>query len=198
MGIQPDFIVARSQKYLDQRRKDRFALFCNMHPEDIISNPDLHNIYELPLSLSDQKMEERIMTKLGLEVKKPDLSEWKKLVESISAKKTKTVEIAIIGKYFGTGDYQLRDSYAALFDAIDHAKWQVGVEVKTHWIDAEKLEKSEDIEKGVNTGKGQIIESKFRNMKDYILIFPIVYFLTSITILFILVLMNLFKENCRI
>ena len=157
MGIQPDFIVARSQKYLDQRRKDRFALFCNMHPEDIISNPDLHNIYELPLSLSDQKMEERIMTKLGLEVKKPDLSEWKKLVESISAKKTKTVEIAIIGKYFGTGDYQLRDSYAALFDAIDHAKWQVGVEVKTHWIDAEKLEKSEDIASIIGNPDGLIV-----------------------------------------
>ena len=60
-----------------------------------------------------------------------------------------------------------------------------------------RCEKLEDIEKGVNTGKGQIIESKFRSMKDYILIFPIVYFLTSITILFILVLMNLFKEKFR-
>ncbi|CAN5119848.1 CTP synthase (glutamine hydrolyzing) [soil metagenome] len=141
MGIQPDFIVARSQKDLDQRRKDRFALFCNMHPEDIISNPDLPNIYELPLTLSEQKMEERIMTKLGLEIRKPDLTEWKKLVDRIEAPKSKTVEVAIVGKYFGTGDYQLRDSYAALFDAIDHAKWEKGIEVVTKWIDAEKVEK---------------------------------------------------------
>lgn len=140
MGIQPDFIVARSAKPLDQRRKDRFALFCNMHPEDIISNPDLNNIYELPLTLSEQKLEERIMKKLGLEVKEPNLSEWKQLVERIESPKQKKVEIAIIGKYFGTGDYQLRDSYAALFDAIDHAKWQAGVEVETKWIDAEKVE----------------------------------------------------------
>ena len=140
MGIQPDFIVARSAKQLDQRRKDRFALFCNMHPEDIISNPDLPNIYELPLTLHEQKLEQRIMKKLGLEEKEPNLAEWKPLVERIEAPKQKTVEIAIIGKYFGTGDYQLRDSYAALFDAIDHAKWQVGVEVKTKWVDAEKVE----------------------------------------------------------
>ncbi len=140
MGIQPDFIVARSAKQLDQRRKDRFALFCNMHPEDIISNPDLPNIYELPLTLHEQKLEQRIMKKLGLEEREPNLAEWKPLVERIEAPKQKTVEIAIIGKYFGTGDYQLRDSYAALFDAIDHAKWQVGVEVKTKWVDAEKVE----------------------------------------------------------
>lgn len=140
MGIQPDFIVARSTKPLDKRRKDRFALFCNMHPDEIISNPDLNNIYELPLTLHDQKMDQKIMEKLHLEVREPELENWKKLVETISAKKEKTVEIAIIGKYFGTGDYQLKDSYAALFDAIDHAKWKAGVEVKTKWINSEKLE----------------------------------------------------------
>ncbi len=54
MGIQPDFIIARSEKQLDQRRKDRFALFCNMHPEDIITNPDLDTVYEIPLVLHKQ------------------------------------------------------------------------------------------------------------------------------------------------
>ena len=55
--------------------------------------------------------------------------------------KEKVINIAIIGKYFGTGDYQLRDSYAALFDALNHGAFEVGVEVKTHWVDAEKVEK---------------------------------------------------------
>lgn len=140
MGIQPDFIVARSTKRLDKRRKDRFALFCNMHPDEIISNPDLNNIYEIPLTLHEQNMDKKILEKLHLEVREPELSDWKKLVEEINTKKEKTVEIAIVGKYFGTGDYQLKDSYAALFDAIDHAKWQVGVEVKTKWVNSEKLE----------------------------------------------------------
>ncbi|HSX40126.1 MAG TPA: CTP synthase [Candidatus Saccharimonadales bacterium] len=139
MGIQPDFIVARSEKYLDQRRKDRFALFCNMHTEDIISSPDVATIYEVPLGLHDQGLDSKIMQKLGLEVREPKLDEWKKLVEEIKQKKQKEIEIAIVGKYFGTGDYQLRDSYAALFDAIDHASWKVNVKVKTRWIDAQKV-----------------------------------------------------------
>lgn len=142
MGIQPDFIVARSEKYLDERRKNRFALFCNMHPEDIISNPDLKSVYEIPMILQKQNLHGRIFEKLGLPVRKPDLTRWTELLEKIKAKKAKTVELAIVGKYFGTGDYQLRDSYAALFDAIDHASWEAGVEVKTRWIDAEKIEKA--------------------------------------------------------
>ncbi len=141
MGIQPDFIIARSDKYIDQRRRDRFALFCNMHPEDIISNPDLEHPYEIPFVLQDQDLARKIMKKLSLPIKTSDLSEWKKLVERIKAKKSKEIEIAIVGKYFGTGDYQLRDSYAALFDAIDHAAWKLGVAVKTRWVDAEKVEK---------------------------------------------------------
>ncbi len=141
MGIQPNFIIARSAKMLDQRRKDRFALFCNMHPEEIISNPDLDHVYEIPLIFREQKLDEKILNKLGLPVKQANLTEWTNLIDKVKTKYEKTVEIAIVGKYFGTGDYQLKDSYAALFDAIDHAKWQVGVTVKMKWIDAEKVEK---------------------------------------------------------
>ena len=141
LGIQPDFVITRSEKYLDQRRRERFALFCNMKPEDIISNPDLKSVYEIPLVLHKQGIEEKILKKLGLKLKSPDLKDWEKLVEKIKSKKSKEVEIAIVGKYFETGDYQLRDSYAALLDAIDHASFNIGVSVKTKWIDAEKVEK---------------------------------------------------------
>lgn len=140
MGIQPDFIVARSEKLLDQRRRDRFALFCNMKEGDIFSNPDLPSVYHIPLVLHEQGMERRILEKLGLPAVEANLIEWDGFAETMLAKKSKTVEIAIVGKYFGTGDYQLRDSYAALFDAIDHAGWKLGVGVKTRWVDAEKLE----------------------------------------------------------
>ena len=141
MGIQPDFIIARSEKYIDQRRRERFALFCNMKPEDIITNPDVSSIYEIPLVLHDQGLEGKIMKKLNIPVRKPSLLPWKKLIEKIKAKKNKTVEIAIVGKYFGTGEYQLKDSYAALFDAIDHAANMEDVAVKTRWVDAAKVEK---------------------------------------------------------
>jgi len=156
LGIQPDFIVTRSEKYLDQRRRDRFAVFCNMRPEDIISNPDMESVYEIPLILHEQKLDQKILQKLGLPEKQPDLTDWKKLIEKVKAKKEKTIEIAIVGKYFGTGEYELRDSYAALLDAIDHAAWEVGVGVKTRWINAEKVEK-EGIEKEIGKPDGIIV-----------------------------------------
>lgn len=155
LGIQPNFIVARSEKMLDQRRKDRFALFCNIKPENIISNPNLSSVYEIPIVLQEQELPEKIQKELGLEVKTSDLSEWKKLLSKIKSKNKKPIEIAIVGKYFGTGDYQLRDSYAALFDAIDHACWSRSAEVKTRWIDAQKLEKLNDSEVGKIIGKPQ-------------------------------------------
>ncbi|GIW64883.1 MAG: CTP synthetase [Patescibacteria group bacterium] len=141
MGIQPDFIVARSENFLDKRRLDRFAIFCNVHPENIISNPDTKHPYEVPLILNKQNFAEKILKKLNLKVRKPNISDWEELVKKIYQKKEKKVTIAIVGKYFGTGNYQLRDSYAALFDALDHASWQVDVELDLKWIDAEKVER---------------------------------------------------------
>ncbi len=141
MGIQPDFIVARSEKKLDKRRIDRFALFCNMQPEDIISNPNLDSVYQIPLVFAEQQLEQKILRKLKLKERKADLKDWQRFVESIVKPKSKSITIAIVGKYFVTGDYQLRDSYAALFDAIDHAAWNKNIEVKMKWIDAEKVDK---------------------------------------------------------
>ncbi len=145
MGIQPDFIIARSERYLDERRRSRFALFCNMKPEDILSNPDLETVYEIPVILQKQDLERKVLKKLGLTPKKADLQEWKRFLEKVKKPKKKRINIAIVGKYFGTGDYQLRDSYAALFDALDHASWYDEIELKTVWINAEHIEK-----KGVN------------------------------------------------
>ncbi len=156
LGIQPDFIVARSNNYIDKRRRDRFALFCNMLPEDIISNPDLSSVYEIPLMLQKQDLDKRILQKLGLPVRKADIKEWTEMVDKIKAKKSKSIEIAIVGKYFGTGDYQLRDSYAALLDAIDHASWKIGVETKVKWIDAETVEK-DGVLKTIGTPDGIIV-----------------------------------------
>jgi CTP synthase len=79
MGIQPDFIITRGEKYLDQRRKDRLALFCNMHNEDIISSPDLPSVYEIPLVLNKQGLDKKILKKLGLPVKKTNLKDWRNL-----------------------------------------------------------------------------------------------------------------------
>lgn len=161
MGIQPDFIVARSEKFLDQRRRDRFALFCNMHEGDIISNPDMKSSYEIPIVLHEQEIEKKILKKLGLPLKEANIADWKKLVKRIESPKPKAIEIAIVGKYFGTGEYQLRDAYAALFDAIDHAGWADNVEIKTRWVSAEKVEtavtKALAAKKEANDGVKEVI-----------------------------------------
>jgi len=156
MGIQPDFLIARSETYIDKRRRDRFSLFCNLQPEDIISSPDLETVYEIPLLFADQKLSENILKKLQLPVKQPKLDEWKKLVTKIKHPKQKTITITIVGKYFATGDYQLRDSYAALFDAISHAAVFKDVAVDVHWVDSQKLEK-DGIEKHIKKTDGIIV-----------------------------------------
>ncbi len=143
MGIQPDFIVARAEKPMDARRRARFALFCNVEPENVIDSVDLPTPYESPLYLARQQIDEKILTMLGLPVHTLDIHEWTDMVSSVNAKKEKSVTIAIVGKYFATGEYQLRDSYAALMDAIDHAGWKMGVNTKVKWIQAEKLEKGD-------------------------------------------------------
>ena len=143
MGIQPDFIVARAEKAMDKRRRDRFALFCNVDEENVIDSVDLPSAYETPVYLAKQKLDEKILAMLNLPARKLDISKWEKMVSTIEAKKSKTKTVAIVGKYFSTGEYQLRDSYAALLDAIDHAAWAQGVDVRVKWVNAEKLEKGD-------------------------------------------------------
>lgn len=155
MGIQPDFLITRSDKPLDKRRRDRFSLFCNLPPENIISSPDVDIIYQVPLQFDKQNLGRLILQKLNLPVKKPNLLKWKKLINRVKKIK-KSVKIAIVGKYFATGEYQLRDSYAALFDAINHAGWANGVNPEVLWLDAEKVEK-EGIGKSAKGINGLIV-----------------------------------------
>jgi len=141
MGIQPDFIVTRSEKNIDERRRARFALFCNVDAENVINNPDMESPYEIPIIFAEQKFDEKILAMLNLPLNTLDIEAWQTMVDTIKIKKQKQITVAIVGKYFATGEYELRDSYAALIDAIDHACWKNGVIVKTKWIQAENIEK---------------------------------------------------------
>lgn len=141
MGIQPDILIARSKDYLDKRRRDRFAVFCNLKTEDIFSSPDVKSIYEVPSILYKQGILDRITTKLNIPNKPFSMPEWESYVTKINTPKKKQTTIGIVGKYFTTGEYQLKDSYAALFDALEHASVWSNVELKTIWINAEKIEK---------------------------------------------------------
>lgn len=141
VGIQPDIILARAEKPLDQSRIKKLAISTGLDPEYIISAPDVKNVYSVPLKFEDQGLTDRILGKLGLKRKQTDLKEWRAFVES-SEKATKPVKIGIVGKYFTTGDFTLMDSYISVIEAIKHAAYKIGVSPEITWIDAAKLEEN--------------------------------------------------------
>lgn len=136
MGIQPDFLITRSEAEIDKRRRERLALFCNMQDEDIISNPDLENIYEVPTHLEIQHFSDKLLRKLGTSAVKKDLNEWKKFVRQLS-RPTKEVRIAMVGKYFATGNYVLKDAYICVIEAVKHAGARLGVKPVIEWINSD-------------------------------------------------------------
>lgn len=145
MGIQPDFIVARAVSPIDERRRERFALFCHVKAAHVIDSPDLPSIYEIPEVFSQQEFDTKLLKALGMPVRKLDKKEWDVMVEKMHQPRTASFKIGIVGKYFATGDYELRDSYAALLDAISHAGVETQTQPEVVWINSEALEKKEDI-----------------------------------------------------
>ena len=141
MGIQPDFIVARSEKLIDEKRKEKLGVFCNLNEGYIISNPDLESVYELPAHFEKQKLSDKILKKLSLRTKTEtgDLKKWYKFVEYKKESK-KVVKIAMVGKYFATGDYKLTDSYISVIEAIKQAAWTLKLVPELSWIDSSDVE----------------------------------------------------------
>lgn len=136
LGIMPDFIVCRSEIAVDEKRKEKIALASGLSIENIVSNPDVDSIYEVPLILEKQGLATKIIKKLKLKAKKKDLASWIALNKSIKNSK-KVVNIGIVGKYQKTGDYVLTDSYVCVVEAIKHAGWKLGLKPKLIWINSE-------------------------------------------------------------
>ena len=144
MGIMPDFLIARSEKEIDQKRRERLAMFCNMNDEDIIANPDLSNIYEVPIFLEKQKFSDKIIKKLHLKKRNKNnkLRQWKRFIEKLNNPE-KEIKIAMVGKYFATGNFTLTDSYLCVMEALKHAGAVVGVKVVVEAISTDDIEDCE-------------------------------------------------------
>jgi len=140
-GIQPDMIMARAAVSLDEVRKKKISVFCNISPEDVISAPDIESIYEVPLNLEKENLVNQILEKLNLkEKRKGNLDDWKSLVKTIKEVK-KPVKIGIVGKYFKTGKFTLTDSYISVIEAIKHASYFFKRKPEIYWLSADKYEK---------------------------------------------------------
>ncbi len=139
-GIQPDFILCRSDKEVDEPRRQKIATFCNIDKNNIISAPDVNNIYEIPLNFEKENFGAKILKKFNLNSGKKDWKDWKKFVNVANNKNLKKVKIGIVGKYFSTGDFVLSDSYLSVIEAVKHASWGLNVQPEILWIDSGQFE----------------------------------------------------------
>lgn len=139
IGIQPDFIVARADDPLDSVRKEKIALFCNIHQDDVISDSNIDHVYAVPLLFEEQDLCKKILKKLHLRKDVEGIKPWKELITNIRNLE-KTVTIGIVGKYFDIGTSQLSDSYISVIEAVKHASWANNLEPKIQWIDSKEFE----------------------------------------------------------
>lgn len=135
MGISPDIIIARADTPIGESIKAKIALFCNVKPECVIENLTLSCLYEAPLMLHENGLDDVVCRELGIEAPAPDLTEWRSMVEKIKAKSGE-VTIAIVGKYV-----KLHDAYLSIIESLNHAGNAQGAAVKILWTDSEEITK---------------------------------------------------------
>ena len=134
LGIQPDIIVCRTEHPLTDDIKNKIALFCNVSKECVIENNNCDILYAVPMMLKEQKMDEVVMKKLGINAPNQDLSDWEEMLYALRNPK-QTVKIALVGKYV-----ELHDSYISVNEALKHGGISTMSAVDIHWIDSESLE----------------------------------------------------------
>lgn len=149
-GVFADIIVARSPIGIDKKRKEKIATFCNVQVENVISAPDVESIYDIPLSFEKDHLSERLCDMFDLPCKqKSDLTEWKRFVSK--SKNTKdTVKIAVVGKYFSSGDFVLSDVYISVLEAIKYSSYKQGLKPEITYLGAADFEdgkKLKDLQK---------------------------------------------------
>jgi CTP synthase len=140
-GLQADLILGRAAIPLDEKRKEKIAFVCGLAAkDDVISAPNVESIYEVAINFEDDGLTDRLLKKLNLRPRTKDLKEWRKLVARIRNSKV-PVRVGVVGKYFGTGEFVLEDSYISVLEAIKHAAAAVGRKPEIHWLNSEYFEK---------------------------------------------------------
>lgn len=145
VGVFADIIIARSPIGVDKKRKQKIATFCNVRAEDVISAPDVESIYDIPLNFEQDHLSDRLCTMLDLPCnKKLDIKDWQQFVRK--SKNTKdTVSIAVVGKYFNSGDFVLSDVYISVIEAIKYSAYQFGLKPTIDYISSIDFEKGRDL-----------------------------------------------------
>lgn len=137
-GIQPDVLIARADVSLDEKRKEKISMFCNILADRIISAPDVESIYDIPINFEKEKLSDKLCDIMGLVCKKPDTTAWNKwkAFAKHAHNGKDTLKIAMIGKYFETGDYVLSDSYISVIEAIKYSSYAQGRKPVISWLNS--------------------------------------------------------------
>ena len=159
-GIRADFVIGRSELPMDGPRKEKIAQFCSVPSEHIISAPDVKSVYLIPEMFEAQNFAAKVLKSFGIKAKKNDLKDWNAFTKKITMAK-KIVKIAVIGKYFSTGDFTLSDAYISVLEAIKHAAAHSGVKAEISWLNSEVYEKDERAIKELKQYDGILIPGGF-------------------------------------
>ena len=154
MGIWPDILVCRSDYPVDEKMKEKIALFCNVKKEHVLQNLDAPSLYEVPLMLEQEKLAQAVCSCLKLPCPQPDLRDWNQLVDNLHASNDE-VTIAIVGKYV-----ELHDAYLSVAEALKHGGIANKLKVNIKWIDAEELN-ADNIEEYFPDVDGMIVPGGF-------------------------------------
>jgi CTP synthase len=154
IGIQPQIIVCRTEHSLTEEMKRKLALFCDIDENAVIEAKDAETLYEVPLMLRDQGMDDIVLNHLKLTTKAPDMREWEDLVKRVKQLKTQT-EIAIVGKYVS-----LHDAYLSIVESLAHAGFACDTDVKIRWVNAEEIT-DDNVGELLNGVKGILVPGGF-------------------------------------
>jgi CTP synthase len=140
-GVHPNIIIARADQPVDKKRKEKIANMSGLYSaDDVISAPNVKNIYDVPINFENDGLSARILKYFDIKPKKKDLKEWRSFVSKMDNVKN-TVKIAVVGKYFETGDFVLSDAYISVIEALKISGAYNGVKTELSWLDAKSFEK---------------------------------------------------------
>jgi CTP synthase len=154
IGIQPDFIVCRSERPLSRDMRDKIALFCDTEKDAVIQNLDSDTIYDVPLRLEEEGLGDLLVKRLGLQCGPPDLQDWEFTVNRLRNPK-RSVKVAIVGKYVA-----LHDAYLSIAEALCHGSIANEASLELDWISSERLE-GEDPERVLGEAGGILVPGAF-------------------------------------
>ncbi len=162
-GISPDMLVARADVVLDEKRKEKLSMFCNISSDRIISAPDVESIYDIPLNFEKEKLAEKLCDILGINCRKSDIKAWAKWKNFAkhSHNGKQVVKIAMVGKYFESGDYMLSDSYLSVIEALKYSSYGEDRKPVISWLSSVDFEEHPEKLKELKKYDGIIVPGGF-------------------------------------